>query len=344
MIEKDKPNGWYRGIVKLSDLPKDKIYLDLNESYKFKLYKLLINKFRNKQAIANAINENYDSIRNFFDRNQTKSLQFIEKLMMCFGEGINMNVLEKQIKCIQVKNGRKILCPKFPMNFNTEDGAVIISMIYHDGGIHKNSLCPHYRNYERSMIEHVIRVVNKVCGKIEPRLLMNNTQVYFPKILGLIMVYGLGLSYGSKLKTNPKIPHFIHNANETVKCSFLKQAFDDEGSIDEGRNGSGRQLTFSQSSDVSNYDADKLIKIRKSNNPRYISNIIKDDKSLLESLEINVGGPYFKQEHHSKDGRISHNWRITISDRKNLAAFNDKISFHLKYKRNKLKRLLKSYK
>jgi hypothetical protein len=247
-------------------------------------------------------------------------------------------------------NGKSVINPVIPFNFNTEKGATIISAIFHDGGLVNPAnptvgYCFHYRNYNRGLLDYIVQTAKIVFGNMNIKYQKNNTFVVFPKIVGFILIKGLGLEPGHKNEINPHIPEFIFNSDENIKCKFLQQAFDDDGSVEKwNKRGSGKQITLVASIDMSKYNQELRDKIRITHDDKFASNIIKADRRLLNDIGIVVHGPRVKREYITSKGKIRHTWKILISDKRNIEVFYNKVGFKLSYKQERLKNMLGSYK
>ena len=212
------------------------------------------------------------------------------------------------------------------MNFNEKEGAQIISAFLFDGGI-VHDLRPFYTNNNEFLISRVIKNVSTVVGHTEfnKRTDDENIRVEFPKILGHILVDGLGMIPGSKVIRNTPIPSFILHSKLSIIRVFLQQAFDDEGSVHLGR--SGRSVQLSQHNSKTEPPV-RLLQL----------------KELVEKFNIPVNGPHGPvKAHKTKKGYISYGWVIQISNLSDIYNFAKKINFGLPNKRNKLRELLDSY-
>lgn len=124
----------------------------------------------------------------------------------------------------------------------------------------------------------------------------------FPKILGLILIYGLNMKVGKKTLKNPSIPQFIKN-NKELHLSFLQQAFDDEGSLNLGK--SGKCIEFQQYSSLM-LPPKRLIEL----------------KSIIESFGIPANGPHGPTRINlSKNNQVTYGWSIQISNQSDIRAF-----------------------
>jgi hypothetical protein len=339
-----KPKGWYTGIVSVWDLPKEKVYVNLNSDIKYKIFAKLKYLFKNKHGIARNLHVNVDMVKNFFDRNHAASLKFIEKVIEVLKShnitDFDKKDVEKEIKTIQTKTGKKIYDIKFPINFNSENGAILISMIFHDGGIEKTKLWPFYKNYEKEKINHIKTVFRELIGRAKIYEDKKNSEIHFPNVFGIILVFGLGLQAGAKVEVNPEVPEFIYSAEKSVKSAYLKQAFDDEGTIALGKSGI-KEIKIGLSIDASNLSKRMREKIKKERLIEYAPNILKADQKLLESINIKVNPPRVVSEYLTKNKKIRQYWEITISSQENILNFYNNVGFYLSRKQRTLEIFLK---
>lgn len=338
----ETPKGWYTGIVNIWDLPKDKTYVDFDVETKLELYHKLLKFYSTKNNLANKLGVSLDSVRNFFDRKHTASLIFVEKIISLLNrvdKRFTDKLIENKIRVIQTRTGKKIYNVKFPLNFNSEYGAVLVSAIFHDGGIEKNKLWPFYRNYDKEKIEHLKFAFEKFLGKSELYIGKNKTIIQFPNIFGIIFVYGLGLQSGPKVKINPDIPEFLFKARKEVRIAFLKQAFDDEGTI-AIQKPSIKELRLGLSVDASHLSKDFRRQIKENRIVKYAPRILKADQRLLESIDIRVNNPRMVYEYSTKNKEVRQYWEITISSKENILNFYQNVGFYLSRKQEILKSFL----
>ncbi|MEM5772829.1 MAG: hypothetical protein QXL86_01225 [Candidatus Aenigmatarchaeota archaeon] len=227
--------------------------------------------------------------------------------------------MEKNIKCLSGDNpSNEIINPKMPFNFNNPNGTRIIAAIFCDGGITKK-LNPFYVNFDNNLRSLVRSSFAKVFGKIQGKIEGKN-QLIFPKIVGEILVYGLGLPYGRKIYFNPSLPEFIFNTNIDSKISFIKQAFDDEGSV------SNKSIKFTSAGI--------------SEPPLFLKNI----KKLMEIFKIKTTDIFSTGKYCVKSGEKHKQYCFYILGRANLIKFYRIINFNSRKKAEKLKAEIDSYK
>lgn len=322
------------GIVHLWDLPEDRVCVKLPND----LQKLMIEKaltlVNGRYKLAKEIGVKPVNIYDF-EQNRFKSisLSVVKKLSNFLVKNgmpeFSLENLETKLELIKAKFvGNEIFHPKFPMNFNCEEGAQIIAGIFFDGGITLGGY-PFYTNNEDSSVEKMIENVKAIVGDIEynlRKLRPNTKQVEFPRIFGHILTFGLNIPKGKKVFINPSIPEFILN-NPKLYKTFLRQAFDDEGSLNMGK--SGKCVELNQYSSSNTEPPKRLVQL----------------KEMIEKFNIITNGPYGPTKAYiAKDGIKTYGWCIQISNQSNIRLFAEKINFSLERKRRKLEELLNSYK
>jgi len=324
------------GIVSLWSLPEDKVYLDLEREFKEKIFNLAKEHAGSWYNLGKQLDlpvNKYDDCKILESaRCKRFSLSMLCKIIKYLnsnGETINKDLVEKKIIVLSSKRGgsnklaNSIFNPKIPFNFNTVDGATVISAIFHDGGINRRRQ-PHYSNPENlELRQKVYEAFTNVFGNFASKKSnpIKNQQLYFPKIVGTIITYGLGIPCGRRVINNPSIPRFIFHSSDNVKSAFVRQAFDDESHV---------------------HRTQRNISLKLSSGSKNPSNIIIDDKNLLESLGIDVSGPHYIDCYKCKDGTSAFRWYILISHQDNLKSFYDKIGFHSTYKQKRLQEIVKT--
>lgn len=320
------------GVVNLWDLPEDKVFIKLP----VKLQKLMIEKAlkiaRDRNNLAKSLEVNPKSIYDFnLGRFGSIKLSFVRKssefLVKNGAREFSLDKLETQVKLIRTKTSRNpIITPKFPMNFSCKEGAQVIAGILFDGGITKG-LRPFYTNNEENLVDRFIKNLEAVVGGlIYCKRQQSRTRTYqaeFSTVLGYILVNGLSLPVGKKIFSDPSVPGFIMKGSKDVQIAFLQQAFDDEGTINRGKNNSGRAISLGQN-----------------NKPKVPPRRLLQLKELLEKFDIDVNGPYFSRKLQARNESISYRWDIQLSNQANLEEFANKINFSLDKKVKRLKELL----
>jgi len=336
------------GIISLWDLPKKETYIDLEYEFKWDMLNTARKLARDQWTVlsrkANISNEALRSFR----RGKSTSLWLIKQLSNFLvskrRSRFSLKNIEKNISLVRTASGQPIFNPKFPLDFNCKDGAIIISALYCDGGIYTRDVEPFYTNYTPSMILRFISAVENLIGKVHinkgPKF---HKQVDFPKILG-IMLTSIGLVPGRRPINNPKFPEFVFNSSKEFMYEFIAQAIGDDGYVYCVEDKIGF-IAFNFTIDLTRFSKELRNKVRREKILDYLPNVLLGLKQLFEMLKINVLGPYFGNEKcYFKDGkesRYTQEWRIQIRDWRSLNILRNHINIPLKYKQNKLCELVR---
>jgi len=326
------------GIVDFWSLPEDKVYLDLEKEFKEKIFNsakeyagtwdnlgkelnVRINKYNRCKIIESA-------------RCKRFSLSLLNKIidyLSSNGVSIDKSYIERKVNVISSKRGgsnklaNSIFNPKLPFNFNTIDGSTVISAIFHDGGINSRRL-PHYSNPENlELRQKVYKAFTNVFGEFVSKKSnpIENQQLYFPKIVGIVLTYGLGIPCGRRVINNPSIPEFIFNSSDDIKSAFIQQAFDDESHV---------------------HRTERNISLKLSSGSKNPSNLIIGIKNLLENLGIEASGPHYIDYYETKKGVRAYRWYILITHQDNLKRFYERVGFYSGYKQIRLKEIVQTLK
>jgi len=332
-----KPRGWYTGVVHLNDLP-DKVWLKLEDKISNNIILSLRKEAKDFAELAEEIKEpihyakqykyvlrNAYSLRNFIV-GKCISLKLLRKISIFLTskghKEFELVNIEKNIKYIKAgKNGKPIFNPKFPIGLCSAQGARFIAAILCDGCIDINQTSS-YRNESLELRNSVIESTKSIFGDFKADI--SKGQVRLPTIISKILIYCIGLPYGKKTVNNVSAPDFILKSRDGVIIKhFLRQAFDDEGSVT-GNTNRAKHITLELSVDVSKASERKV--------PKLLLDIMK----MLNKFEIEFHGPYFSREHVCKDGRKLNSWSIYIGNIKNLHNFSERVGFSSISKSRKL--------
>lgn len=342
----EKPNEI--GIVHLWDLPEKEIYLDFENSYKGGLLNtariLAGGKWNDlPRKIGIPLLHHGDSAIRSFRRGKLASLFLIKKVSKFLVDKkeikFSLDEIEKNVLCIACKNSKqKIFYPRFPINFNTREGAIIISAMFHDGGITTRDFAPFYSNINKGMIKRVSDAIEKLIGNV-PFNIRKGKEIDFPKPLGLIFV-SLGLVPGKRQINNPEFPQFIFNYSNDLICEFLSQAIADDGYIYCPKKNFG-YIAFNFTIDLTKLSIGLRQNVKNNKLVDYLPNVLLCDKNLFERLGVSVGGPYFGNERYycygdGKEKRYTQEWRMNIRDYRSLNFLRKHFNIPLKYKQDKL--------
>jgi hypothetical protein len=349
------------GVVHFWELPREKTYIKLDDSYKKEIFgkaKSLSGTWVGLGRKLNLhINENSYScgiLRGILRGGNNIRLDILLRLsdyLVLNGlENYEKKSTEKHIVAITTKHSPKgyggILNPKLPFNFNEKEGGIIIAAFLHDGGI-DNRFLPNYRSevsykLRKQVKDAAASILGDIRIKIsEPK---NRMQIYFPKIVGLILTSGLGMKHGRKVLTNPGIPKFIFNTKEETRAAFIAQAFDDDGYV----RGSLKQknISLKLSIDLSHVMRSKRNAILKESSIEYAPRLLLDNMKLLGTLGIETTKPICTEEYfgvQNEKRMYRYKWNIDIFGKRNIQTFAEKIKLTLGYKRERLNKIANGF-
>ncbi|MEW6063269.1 MAG: LAGLIDADG family homing endonuclease [Nanoarchaeota archaeon] len=304
------------GIVELRDLPKKEVFVSLKKNFHKKLENKIKNygifKFCRKLNMGNRI------ICHWLSDGSLIRLDVLNKILSFFSYK-----LAGKINFIRGKEGGCIYNPKLPFNFKNKEGVRIIAGILGDGGIPTKKNSPFYSNSNEFQIKGFLNDLNTVLGNIDysiREIKKKNTIVKIVSLSSLIqkIFLNIGLKKGKKVETNPKIPRFIFDLDESKIYEFLSQMFDDEGSV----------------SLASRHLCIKLNIHSKFNR----HNLIDGIKVLFNNLDIKIG-VYKIKKNKDRD-----EWKIEVHRRNQIEKLYDLFKLRNAKKRQKIKLLLNSYK
>jgi hypothetical protein len=344
----------------LEDLPGKKVYILIEEKFRKAFLEKFLSYFckKKKEARIKAgkwLGVKYSAIREweYGPRRNRKNfmplwacLKISEFLVAKENKIFSIREIEKRIVCYRKKSqNNTVTNPRFPIDFETEEGAIVSSALLCDGGITRAGT-PLYNNSELCMRQRVVGAFNKLFGKIKTNAYApySNNAIIFPQVLTDILVHTLNMQIGDKVTNNPKIPKLVFlSNNEKVIGAFLNQAFSDDGTAYTIKcNGQGA-VAFGLTVDVTKFSSEFRERIKKERLTRYAPEVVKGCKILLEKLGIKVNGPYFKYE-YKREGGIVHSWSIQIQGKRNLEKFRNKVGFSIPRKNNKVDEIINNYK
>jgi|TARA_Y100000310_G_scaffold124950_2_gene123768 hypothetical protein len=321
--------------IHIWDLPGNLVYVDLADDIKKGILDKAIkfaktwNNLRKEIGLPKPKTRSSHAITNI-RRNYKIQLSVLKNILHYLdanGCNFDRNLIEKNITILAAKSngGSKfanaIINPNLPFNFNTTYGSRVLSSIFFDGGI-DSDLYPHYRNNKIKLRKLVHESYIRVFGKITAPFsnYKNREQIYFPKIIGTILVNTMNIAPGRKTKNNPAIPELIMCSSEEMKAIFLQQAFDDEGHV-HLRN---KSIQF------------KLACINNGHPP----NLLVGIRKLLNDINIKYSNIRANDIYKTKEGQINRKWSFSIHGENNLKNFEKKINFILPYKSKALSKIL----
>lgn len=324
------------------NLPKERNYIMLNKELTNSILKTLERK-KYPWKTRNKIKKGKISI---------KKLKEISK-----NEKINLELIEKNILWIGGNNGTGLSNPKFPINFNTRNGARFIAGIINDGTLTKNGKNSYgrlmYDNFDKSLRESIINDYLIIFGGRKKEIAFRNYErkkyLDFSSIIRDIIELVIEKK-GPKCESNIKIPKFILENKKTM-IGWIEQTIADEGEVKYYKNSYRRAITWRRSLDISEIVKQKL---KKEINIKKLSkkeqelinlkkfNLIKSEEKILNLLGIkyilyNIG------IYPTSKGKIRTKIQFTITQRKNLKNLRELIKIPSKSKDEKFTRMIKEF-
>ena len=353
MLKKDPKIS---GVIRLQDLPDD-ITVSVDPQVAIKIVRDAVLKAGSRTKLALIMREKLKA-RQFvklkrLEKGKLVPLRFLRSILRFLGHPEAS--LEKSINCMSVApRGGLILSPKLPFDFKSREGLRCTAAILADGthtrqlGYSKKIATSEREAYETKM--RVVKSMENVLGEIKGwekwSVKIRQYGFTFPKVVQKII--NCFIPKGDKTKTNPSVPDFIFNCDQESIGAFLSQFFDDEASVDEKR----KLITLKLCLNKFRCEPiiDKLLGWRrlsqreKKNLRRYAPQLLLDIIKLLRVLNIRCEGPYFKGFTKNRKGEISSAcWQIYITFKHNIEAFHRKVNFSLMYKKERLRKLIRTY-
>lgn len=339
------------GIAHFYGLPQNEVYIELKPDFKTMILPAIKLHYRTYAKAAKTLNiPRYEF--QIFANGHSRPLSFILKLVQLLypkDPTFSLKTFEQNIKSLSSKAGHKILDPKLPFNFNTKEGVRIIASVLHDGSLTKTFHFD-YTNIKRTLITRLKKAVKFVIGDIAPNenVIPNNSInplicIRYPNIVGYIL-YTLGIKPGDKVTNDINVPEFIFKLPENLISEFLGQSIAEDGSFHFNMKNRARSMSIAYAKDIAGLDEERKRKIESFES---VPKIIHDITKLFETLGIEINGPYFMKENLSKRSgklRYTHSWFVSIDNKENLEKLYKKVKIPLKYKQDKLREIINSYK
>jgi len=316
------------GIVNIWDIPKLRVHLKpsfcLEMIEKLKL-------FGNYPKIARLINEPLDkkgsayTLINFRIR-KSGPIELVYKIgRFLSNKGLKKfhpTNVEHYIEGISVYGMEKstIKNLKIPFDFTTGSGCIFLAAILHDGGINTRFV-PYYWNTDIELRRRVFKAVQDIFGVLPSEFNQNSESLQFPRVCGRVLVHGLGLKAGNKIFTDPHIPNFIFKLPHEKISLFLRQTFDDDGTVIS-----------------SNYVVRLSLSIKGDEKP---PKLLVQVRELLQILGMEFTKPTLVRRYIAKRDEIMRStWSISLTGRDDLEVFKTKVNFSITYKKRKLQKIL----
>ncbi|MBI2141796.1 hypothetical protein HYU16_05245 [Candidatus Woesearchaeota archaeon] len=253
-----------------------------------------------------------------------------------------LNKIDKKV--IELRN----LKPNLPFNLNTKEGAEIRAAFLSDGHNDKNPAGkPQYCALEKELHVRLIELCGIVFGAFKAKTIFNNRSYItrFPAVLGSALKLS-GVPRGSKQIANCYVPKDIFLGSKQIQTAYLRRCFDDEGDVCFDSHGKravrlARSVDITTSCNWNNLPSEKWIRY---NLPDTIRNNLLFGEWLL-LLRLKIDARFYPEGIYlSKNKQITAKWRIQIGQQDNVRRFSNLIGFNLRNKKEKLSKMINSYK
>jgi DNA-binding Xre family transcriptional regulator len=352
--------------IGLFDL-NENLCVKIDENFMKNIFSMILSSKLPFYKIAKLLEIDESSLREL-KKNPNKKIEIKTlKKILRFLRANRRDIIEKDVesKVIWIGNkcGRGITFPKLPFILNSPDFSTILSAVFGDGTITNISYSApdkyklgvfEYTNeveiLRKNLIDSCIKVFGGIYGKdYTERRNRNTVSVFFPSVIRDVILMVCNIR-GEKSVLNPHVPEIIMNSdNKEVWINWLRQSFDDEGSV-RYRNNSNHEIFLTRVSDITEFLEDSLkpgirvmfSKLSKEKQEVVLShpnNLLVDEMKLLERLGIN--GRIKPQEIYvTKSGRIKVKWRLYITRKENIRKFYQIIGFKTPKKQMILEKII----
>lgn len=309
------------GIINFEDLPHEDIFVSLKSEF----FNLMNNKIR-VFGITNLSKELKISVKILIHWLSESSLIRLDILIeIC--KYFNLKFISN-IEYIRGKKGGKIINPKFPLDFTSNQGVQVIAGILGDGGIPKNRGNPYYTNTNKDLISAFIKNITSVFGNLEFNSRESVKEASVCTILELPsfckkIFLKLGLKEGKKVETNQNIPKFILNSGREKTILFISQLLDDEGTVN-------LKAKFISFTNTCLYNEK--------------SSLLSDLQSVLLN-EFEIDSLLYKGDRYkSSRGKDRQQWKLQINSQFNLRRLKEILKLNHLKKDQKLSHIISSSK
>ncbi len=298
------------GVVNLDRLPAEEIYVELGKSFVKKLNEeirlIWVSKFAGKLTVSSR------KIIHWLNGETLIRLDILKKICSYFNFEF-----QQRIVYMRGKKGNGIINPKLPFDFTSIEGTRVVAAILGDGGIPKRKTNPYYTNSSSRLIQGFIQDLHFVLGEVEKSLYIKKrkngpiTVLELPTVVCHALI-ALGLQPGKKVETNQGIPGFIMRLQNEKKLAFISQYLDDEGNV----NIKAKHMRFTNACLI---------------------------KTVLSGFGIETS-MYAERDYKSSRGEMRTIWRLQVNGQDQLRYLHQNLIIRHKKKKERLVRLLTSYK
>lgn len=314
------------GLLGLFDLSGENIYVGVNDKLVREIEKDISSLFVGKEYFQGRFMQRLKRYKRISLRSLKRTSQFLCLDSEFVERNITM-ITSHRSTHVGIKN------PRLPFCFRNREGMILIASIFGDGGISSEGNV-RYHNQDKKLIDLFIKSL-KVLGDVDFKVYFRKDKTYhvsLPIIVGHIFAE-MGIPWGYKTKTNPRIPKYVFSLDRENKASFIRQFFNDEGNV----RLKDRRLQLKQTRELKNVTEKEV----KKNPEKYHPSCLKGMRNLLLGLNIisKISLSDFRDE-----GSIKTDWELSIYGKESLDSYSRLVGFDSESKRENLEKCLKSYK
>ena len=315
--------------VNLEDIPDNKIYIDLEESFRKILFnKALANSNSNMLKLSSRLNLSYSYSRELKKGLKSKGkrnnirLNILKKLFLI--AKIESYEISKNIKHLRYGRNSYDIPNIFPLKFDHR----LASLVAHatgDGHIKDKTYNFEYRNSSDELIKKVYDLIFDIF-KIKCKVYSakdGTKQVETPSIVGYVL-YKAGAPTGNKIKSEFDVPVWIKEGDKHIISSYLGALVDDEFCIAQTK--------------VIKFSLSKNIELKEN-----IFNFFESINSLFIKFEIKSYRKLTNKIFVRKDGIRTIVMDLNIFSQGNFIKFKENVPITHKSKIESLNQVVSSY-
>ena len=278
--------------IHLWEFPEDKIFVQLEYSYRKQLFGEILDKLGNTWRLAKCLSIGYTTTKQIIDglkyRNKDKlneqvhcRLKLLKRIAWMHSELYDekqsaiKSEIEKNVYSYRALPGTQIIEPKLPIKARPELFRIIGHVIA--DGTWSPTSCARYINSSYELIERFKEDLNLVFGQVETNYISKGSHTPY-LIFPTAIIHILMSKYGVKFSGVNGFPQIINSIPNKHKSYFLQALFDDEG--------------FVHDSNVQICGLDR--------------GLLEGVKRVLyKDFDIKTGDIAYYQDYHRSDGSIS---------------------------------------
>jgi len=326
------------------DEPSD-VRLKLDNSFRLEVLQKALRKSDGAYKLAKVLGCCPQTVYNYIN-GVSMTVGFLKKLLTYVD--FSFNVAEKHVT--ELAWMKK---PNIPFEMSTASGAVLLGAFLSDGS---NTPTPMYKNSEFCMRRKIEKHLRLVFGKNV--IVRNDTSTSGVPLINTShivnrVLHKFGAVRGRKVKINPPIPDVVWYGEMSVKSSYFRQVFDDEGEV----NVPTRKVILTRAVEVTRFLPEEFvskleigkfygvgciqseIKCPLYENP---PNLLVGESTVLSDLGI-MNKLSLRKIILQKSGYVTAVWNLKIAGKENLEKFRASIGFTISSKNEALTRLVSSY-